>query len=100
MLLYIFFITTTLAIIIGITVAIAIKPGSFVDANNLKITAQASSAYASPVQATAPTLSELPLQLVTLLPSNPLSSMVECQMLQVELFAMVTGVALVMMSAA
>lgn len=95
-----FVLTTTLAIIIGISVAIAIEPGSFVDANSLKITAQASAASASPIQATTPTLSELPQKLVTLLPSNPLSSMVEGQMLQVVLFAMVIGVALVMMSAA
>ena len=95
-----FVLTTTLAIIIGISVAMAIEPGSFVDANSLKITAQASAASASPIQATTPTLSELPQKLVTLLPSNPLSSMVEGQMLQVVLFAMVIGVALVMMSAA
>jgi len=95
-----FVVTTTLAIIIGISVALAINPDSFVDANSLKITAQSSAAPVSSVQATAPTLSELPQKLVTLLPSNPLSSMVEGQMLQVVLFAMVIGVALVMMSAA
>jgi len=95
-----FIITTTIAIIIGISVASVIKPGNFVDANSLKITAQAGAASVAPVQAAAPTLSELPIKLVTLLPSNPLSSMVEGQMLQVVLFAMVIGVALVMMSAA
>jgi len=95
-----FIFTTTIAIIIGISVASIIKPGNFVDADSLKITAQANAASAAPVQATAPTLSELPTKLITILPSNPLSSMVEGQMLQVVLFAMVIGVALVMMSAA
>jgi len=51
----------------------------------------------TPTQASTPTLSELPEKLVTLLPSNPLTSMVEGQMLQVVLFAMIMGVALVMM---
>lgn len=95
-----FILTTTLAIIIGISVAIAINPGSFVDADSLKITAQTSAASVPAVQASTPDLSELPQKLVTLLPSNPLSSMVEGQMLQVVLFAMVIGIALVMMSAA
>ena len=89
-----FIITTTIAIIIGIGVAKAINPGSYVDAQNLKIVVQATTI---PAQAPAPSLSELPQKLVTLLPSNPLTSMVEGQMLQVVLFAMIMGAALVMM---
>ncbi|MCW8935609.1 MAG: dicarboxylate/amino acid:cation symporter [Gammaproteobacteria bacterium] len=95
-----FIITTTIAIIIGISVASTIKPGNFVDADSLKITAQAGASSVAPVEAVTPTLSELPDKLVTILPSNPLSSMVEGQMLQVVLFAMIIGVALVMMNAA
>jgi len=49
-------------------------------------------------QASVPNLSDLPQKLITLLPTNPLTSMVEGQMLQVVLFAMVMGVALVMMN--
>ncbi len=93
-----FIITTTLAIIIGIAVAQLIKPGHYVDASNLKATMQTAENAAVNTPLSTPSLSDLPQTLVTILPSNPLTSMVEGQMLQVVLFAMVMGVALVMMS--
>jgi len=93
-----FIITTTVAIIIGLTVAQLIKPGSFVDASSLKASIPASAISATQAQTTVPDLAELPQKLITLLPTNPLTSMVEGQMLQVVLFAMVMGVALVMMN--
>ena len=43
-------------------------------------------------------IGELPQKLIGLMPANPLSSMVESNMLQVVVFAMVVGVALVMMA--
>ena len=95
-----FIVTTTIAIIIGLAVATTINPGKYVDADSLKITVQTSASISTPTQASTPTLSELPQKLVTLLPSNPLTSMVEGQMLQVVLFAMIMGVALVMMKPA
>ena len=95
-----FVLTTTIAIIIGIVVAKVINPGSFVDANSLKMTVHATVASTTPAHAVAPSLSELPQKLVTILPSNPLTSMVEGQMLQVVMFAMIMGVALVMMKPA
>ena len=42
-----------------------------------------------------PTLSELPNQIILLLPTNPLTSMVEGQMLQIVVFAIVLGAAMV-----
>ena len=93
-----FVITTTIAIIIGIGIASVIKPGSFVDSTNLKTLVASKSSTTMPTQVTAPTLSELPQKIMTILPSNPLTSMVEGQMLQVVIFAIVFGVALVMMS--
>jgi len=93
-----FVITTTIAIIIGIGIASVIKPGSFVDSTNLKTLVASKATTTIPTQVTAPTLSELPQKLMTILPSNPLTSMVEGQMLQVVIFAIVFGVALVMMS--
>jgi len=95
-----FIITTTLAIIIGISIGYLLNPGSFVDANSLKMTLHSSDTVIPTVQSTLPSLSELPQNLMTILPSNPLNSMVEGQMLQVVLFAMVIGVALVMMNPA
>lgn len=91
-----FIVTTTVAIMIGLGVAMLISPGNFVDASNLKASLASS---AAPVAATStpPTLTDLPQRLMTILPTNPITSMVEGQMLQVVIFAMIMGVALVMM---
>lgn len=93
--------TTVIAIIIGLAVASLIKPGHYVDSASLKSLMPAgSTAEASTLPGSPPSLSELPDKLVTILPSNPLTSMVEGQMLQVVMFAMIMGVALVMMKPA
>lgn len=91
-----FLATTALATAIGIGIATLVKPGAFIDAASLQATLE-------PAAATAPaagrlSLSELPQRLLGLMPSNPLSSMVENNMLQVVIFAAVMGVALVIMS--
>jgi len=95
-----FVITTTIAIIIGLAIAKLVNPGSFVDAGSLKSTLPASVTLPNTAQAAMPSLAELPKTLVTILPTNPLTSMVEGQMLQVVLFAAIMGIALVMMNAA
>lgn len=92
-----FVITTTVAIVIGLLVAYVIKPGNYVDASSLKASIPASAVTTTQTQSSIPTLSDLPQTLITILPSNPLTSMVEGQMLQVVLFAMIMGIALVMM---
>ena len=93
--------TTVIAIIIGLAVASLIRPGDYVDSASLKSLMPASaSVEATPLPGSPPSLSELPDKLVTILPSNPLTSMVEGQMLQVVMFAMIVGVALVMMKPA
>lgn len=93
--------TTVIAIIIGLAVASLIKPGNYVDSASLKSLIPAGTAAEVAVQPdSAPSLSELPDKLVTIFPSNPLTSMVEGQMLQVVIFAMIMGVALVMMKPA
>lgn len=94
-----FVITTTIAIIIGIWVTVLIKPGSFVDADQFRATVQQTQATTTAAAAT-PNMSELPEKIITILPTNPLNSMVEGQMLQVVLFAMIVGIALVMMKPA
>lgn len=95
-----FMVTTALAIVIGLTIASLIKPGSYVDGQML----QSSLGVAHQVSTVPPTgaidINELPQKVITLLPANPLNSMVESNMLQVVIFAMVMGVALVMMAPA
>ena len=55
-------------------------------------------ADAAPVAADIPGLDALPQTLIGLLPGNPLDAMVEGQMLQVVIFSIIIGVALVSMS--
>ena len=93
-----FVITTALAIVIGIALAYLIKPGTFIDPASVQSTLGQVAIVTSSAPATAPSLEEMPKQLITLLPSNPLTSMVESNMLQVVIFAMIMGMALVMMT--
>ncbi|MDH5360580.1 MAG: dicarboxylate/amino acid:cation symporter [Gammaproteobacteria bacterium] len=94
-----FIATTAVAIVIGLLVASIIKPGTYIDSHSLQ-----SSLAISPVTTTHDKpdidLVELPQMIIALLPGNPLNSMVESNMLQVVIFAMISGVALVMMAPA
>jgi Na+/H+-dicarboxylate symporter len=93
--------TTVVAIVIGLAVASLIKPGNYVDSASLKsLMPTGSTVEATALPGSPPSLSELPDKLVTIFPSNPLTSMVEGQMLQVVMFAMIMGIALVMMKPA
>lgn len=95
-----FIATTALAIVIGLTVALLIKPGNFMDGQalqgsmDIKVEAKVNQDAASGRLV----LDDLPHKIITLLPSNPLSSMVESDMLEVVIFAIIVGVALVMMA--
>jgi Na+/H+-dicarboxylate symporter len=92
-----FIATTALAIIIGLTVASVIKPGTYVDSQALQSTLASMPVSANETTPQELNFKELPQKVITLLPANPLNSMVESNMLQVVIFAMVIGVALVMM---
>ena len=91
-----FVITTIFAIGIGINLAIVIKPGSYID--NELINSAMGSVPAGPtveIQSFG-SWHDLPQKVIGLLPTNPLNSMVESQMLQVVIFAVIFGVALLM----
>lgn len=92
-----FVITTVVAIVIGIVLALSIKPGNFVSSEMITSALGAKTQIPDTDTLTTPRFSEIPEKLVTLLPNNPLNSMVENNMLQVVLFALVVGVALVAM---
>jgi Na+/H+-dicarboxylate symporter len=92
-----FIFTTAIAIVIGITIANLIKPGQYVDQQALQLASLAEPIPTAEASG-SPVLDELPQKIVTLLPSNPLSAMVESNMLEVVIFAMIMGVALVMMT--
>lgn len=97
-----FVFTTCVAISIGLAVTLVIKPGLTIDSSLVQkaIGSQAFILKPSSASSALPSLGELPQKLLTVLPANPLTSMVEGQMLQVILFAIIIGTALMMMSKA
>lgn len=94
-----FFVFTTIAACgLGIVITKAIKPGLYLDEQLVRSSLEQE--VTGPVgssSADLPAMSELPEKLIGLLPQNPLMSLVERQMLQVVLFAIVVGMALVSM---
>lgn len=91
-----FVITTAIAIIIGVNLARFIKPGNYIDHETL-FTALGDKMNVE-VQSPAGigTIADIPEKVINLLPSNPLNSMVENQMLEVVIFAVIFGIALLM----
>jgi Na+/H+-dicarboxylate symporter len=83
--------TTAVAVTIGLWVAYLLRPGQGLSEQLIQQVAGADSV--TPLA--APRLSEIPQALVQLLPGNPLGSMVEGEMLQVVIFAVIVGIALV-----
>jgi len=92
-----FLLTTAAAIVIGLWIASIVQPGKFIDPDTVASLTDGKPSAA--VTGDVPTLDpgQLPQLLLGVLPSNPLTSMVEGQMLQIVLFAIIVGVALVMM---
>lgn len=87
--------TTTLAIVIGIVLALVIEPGRFIEPALVRgLGASAVPTGDGPELFSRP----LPETIVGVLPTNPLGAMVNLEMLQVVMFAGVIGVALVAMS--
>jgi len=87
-----FVVTTIIAAALGIALAALIQPGTFIDATALQDGAAAAPAV-TPL--TSGGLAGIPDRVVALVPQNPLASMVQREMLQIVLFSVVVGVALV-----
>lgn len=93
-----FILTTIVAILIGMSLTVLIQPGSYIDESAVRALESSSAPVAEkPNGASLPAVEKLPEVLVGLLPANPLSSMVHAEMLQIVIFAIVFGVALVML---
>ena len=86
-----FVVTTAIAVTIGLWIASLLRPGDGLGEQLIRTTSTAD----APTPLTPPRLSEIPETLIRLLPGNPLGSMVEGEMLQVVVFAIIVGVALV-----
>jgi Na+/H+-dicarboxylate symporter len=87
--------TTCVAISIGLFVALMVKPGAYVNRTLVRKALEAPAPAIDAVPDAKISWGELPEKMLTLLPSNPLSSMVENDMLRVVIFAIIVGVALV-----
>jgi Na+/H+-dicarboxylate symporter len=90
-----FMVTTTIAIVIGITIALLIRPGNFIDSSLIHSLMQGVPAGDAGQQVTTLTVGQVPQLIVNVLPANPLGAMVEKEMLQVVLFAVILGMALI-----
>ncbi|MFT5540065.1 MAG: Na+/H+-dicarboxylate symporter [Alphaproteobacteria bacterium] len=90
--------TTTVAIIIGLVIASLIRPGQFIDPSLVSEVIGAG-ATKTTAAAAAPgmTLHSVPNKLLALLPSNPLATMVQAEMMGVVIFSIIVGIALVTM---
>ena len=91
-----FLFTTTVAITIGITVATLIQPGNYIDTATFDLNAAGeAAAIESEIESNTLELAELPNAFVSILPDNPAAAAVEMNMLQIVLFAIILGLALV-----
>lgn len=84
--------STAIAAVVGIALALSIQPGQFVDASAL-VDVSTVSVSGTAVQG-FPAISELPNKVSDLIPKNPLASMASGEMLQIILFAAVLGAAM------
>jgi Na+/H+-dicarboxylate symporter len=85
-----FIITTTIATSIGFFVGYTIEPGKYIDAESVKMLGTAEVEF----EAKELSLSSIPKKLVSILPSNPLESMVRGDMLGVVIFTIIMGISL------
>ena len=91
-----FLVTTAVASAIGIVISFILSPGKSLTLS--PVSSGTNEVDINTVQpATPPSIDELPEVLIELLPGNPLTSMVEGQMLQIVIFALIFGIALVVM---
>ena len=86
--------TTLVAAEIGLSMALAEQPGSYLQGVDLLSVTAALATQASPAP---PSLSTLPSQLVRIVHTNPLQASVEQNLLQVVVFAIFMGVVLLTM---
>jgi Na+/H+-dicarboxylate symporter len=91
-----FIATTVIAIMIGMTTTAFLQPGSYIDSSLTEDGEKNEISLETP-EIQAPSLSELPNMITNILPQHPLGSMVEQEMLQIVLFAVVFGIALLTM---
>jgi Na+/H+-dicarboxylate symporter len=91
--------TTMVATTIGIGLAFLLKPGSYIDPASMQAAAKSAPAVAAPAAESGVDLTAFPEKVISIFPTNPLLSMVEGQMLQIVLFSILIGIALLNLEA-
>lgn len=94
-----FIFTTTIAISIGVIIALVIQPGNFIDLSTTNLLTNTDVPSQSSEAAETISSSGVPEMIINILPQNPLNSMVNKEMLQVVIFSLIIGLALVSMAA-
>jgi Na+/H+-dicarboxylate symporter len=87
--------TTILATVLGIVLGIVLRPGNYVDPTVARNLATGDAPVIEPLDSSELSISTLPGEIISILPANPLGAMVEGEMLQVVLFSLLLGIALV-----
>ncbi|HEY5701308.1 MAG TPA: dicarboxylate/amino acid:cation symporter, partial [Gammaproteobacteria bacterium] len=88
-----FVVTTVIAAALGIALAVFIEPGGYMDSTPLREQATESAPAVAPLSTGG--IAGIPDRVVALIPQNPFASMVQREMLQIVLFSVIIGVALV-----
>lgn len=89
-----FLVTTAAAVAIGIVLALAVEPGAYMDREVVQATLGRADSFATPQAAQGIDLVSLPDRLVALIPSDPARAALERSMLQIVVFALLIGAAL------
>lgn len=99
-----FLATTVLAVVVGITVGSIVKPGKYLDSDKLVLSEEAQKQLKEIKETAAETevgqsvsLKEIPDKVTSILPENPLNSVVKGEMLQIVVFAIIIGIGMLLL---
>ena len=90
-----FILTTAMAITIGIGVSLIVRPGEYIESGLVTAAMETELPKVDGALTETPSLGDLPEKLVEILPQNPFAAIVGKEMLQIVLFALIIGLALV-----
>jgi Na+/H+-dicarboxylate symporter len=94
-----FVVTTAAAAVIGIVIGLTVRPGDYVDPSVMRkavaqMPAETDKLINQAPKNETPKLDEIPERITEVLPTNPMSSIVEGEMLQIVIFSIVIGIGL------
>jgi Na+/H+-dicarboxylate symporter len=88
-----FVVTTLISVVIGMVLAYTVNPGKY-----FKISDQQLDDIIEVPSKNMPTFADLPEEIISVLPSNPLASMLSGEMLSIVLFSIIIGIAITRLS--